>query len=185
MNAIDESALARHCSQIRAGDRRALARAITLIESTRTDHRRQAEALIEALLPDSGKSLRIGISGPPGVGKSTFIEAFGQYAIGEGKRLAVLAVDPTSRLSGGSILGDKTRMEALSRAEAAFIRPSPGWSARRRGSTSSWWRRSASASPRRQWRRWSISSCSCCCRAAVTISRGSSAASWSWPTSSS
>ncbi|WP_374314561.1 methylmalonyl Co-A mutase-associated GTPase MeaB [Dongia sp.] len=125
MNAIDESALASHCSQIRAGDRRALARAITLIESTRSDHRRQAEALIEALLPDSGKSLRIGISGPPGVGKSTFIEAFGQYAIERGRRLAVLAVDPSSRLSGGSILGDKTRMEALSRAEAAFIRPSP------------------------------------------------------------
>ncbi len=125
MNAIDESALAKHCSQIRAGDRRALARAITLIESTRSDHRRQAEALIETLLPDSGKSLRIGISGPPGVGKSTFIEAFGQYAIEKGRRLAVLAVDPSSRLSGGSILGDKTRMEALSRAEAAFIRPSP------------------------------------------------------------
>jgi LAO/AO transport system kinase len=125
MSSADESALATQCARILAGDRRALARAITLIESTRSDHRRTAEALIEALLPRSGKSLRIGISGPPGVGKSTFIEAFGQYAIGQGKRLAVLAVDPSSRLSGGSILGDKTRMEALSRAEEAFIRPSP------------------------------------------------------------
>ncbi|MBI2256026.1 MAG: methylmalonyl Co-A mutase-associated GTPase MeaB [Proteobacteria bacterium] len=125
MNAVSDSSLAQHAAQIEAGDRRALARAITLIESTRADHRRQAEALIEQLLPRSGKSLRIGISGPPGVGKSTFIEAFGQYAIGQGKRLAVLAVDPSSRLSGGSILGDKTRMEVLSRAEAAFIRPSP------------------------------------------------------------
>jgi LAO/AO transport system kinase len=125
MNSASDSTVATQCAKIVAGDRRALARAITLIESTRSDHRRQAEALIEALLPDSGKSLRIGISGPPGVGKSTFIEAFGQYAIEKGKRLAVLAVDPSSRLSGGSILGDKTRMEALSRAEAAFIRPSP------------------------------------------------------------
>jgi LAO/AO transport system kinase len=107
------------------GDRRALARAITLIESTRADHRREAEALLEAILPKTGRSLRIGISGPPGVGKSTFIEAFGRHAIEAGKRLAVLAVDPTSRLSGGSILGDKTRMEELSRMEEAFIRPSP------------------------------------------------------------
>ncbi len=125
MNAVSESSLAQHAAQIIGGDRRALARAITLIESTRADHRRQAEALIEALLSKSGKSLRIGISGPPGVGKSTFIEAFGQYAIAQGRRLAVLAVDPSSRLSGGSILGDKTRMEELSRSEAAFIRPSP------------------------------------------------------------
>lgn len=112
-------------AQILAGDRRALARAITLIESTRADHRREAEALLEAVLPKTGRSLRIGISGPPGVGKSTFIEAFGRHAIGAGKRLAVLAVDPSSRLSGGSILGDKTRMEELSRMEEAFIRPSP------------------------------------------------------------
>ncbi|WP_374380587.1 methylmalonyl Co-A mutase-associated GTPase MeaB [Dongia sp.] len=125
MNAATGSTIKHHAAQIVAGDRRALARAITLIESTRADHRRQAEALIEELLPHSGRSLRIGISGPPGVGKSTFIEAFGQHAIGEGRRLAVLAVDPSSRLSGGSILGDKTRMEALSRSEAAFIRPSP------------------------------------------------------------
>ena len=125
MIAVSDSSLDQHAAQIIRGDRRALARAITLIESTRADHRRQAEALIEALLPKSGKSMRIGISGPPGVGKSTFIEAFGQYTIAQGKRLAVLAVDPSSRLSGGSILGDKTRMEELSRAEAAFIRPSP------------------------------------------------------------
>ncbi len=125
MNDAAESTVTRHAAEIEAGNRRALAQAITLIESTRADHRRQAEALIEALLPKSGRSLRIGISGPPGVGKSTFIEAFGQYAIGQGKRLAVLAVDPSSRLSGGSILGDKTRMETLSRAEEAFIRPSP------------------------------------------------------------
>lgn len=120
-----DSEVADHAAKVIAGDRRALARAITLIESTRADHRRQAEALLEQLLPKSGKSLRIGISGPPGVGKSTFIEAFGQYAIAQGKRLAVLAVDPSSRLSGGSILGDKTRMEELSRAPEAFIRPSP------------------------------------------------------------
>jgi len=111
--------------QIATGDRRALARAITLIESTRADHRRQAEMLLEEALPRTGKSLRIGISGPPGVGKSTFIEAFGRHAIAAGRRLAVLAVDPTSRLSGGSILGDKTRMAELSREAAAFIRPSP------------------------------------------------------------
>jgi len=125
MNAVSDSSMREQAAQVIAGDRRALARAITLIESTRADHRRQAEALIEELLPRSGKSLRIGISGPPGVGKSTFIEAFGRYAIDQGKRLAVLAVDPSSRLSGGSILGDKTRMEELSRSEAAFIRPSP------------------------------------------------------------
>ena len=125
MSTAKETATADHAAKVMAGDRRALARAITLIESTRPDHRRQAEALLERLLPKSGKSLRIGISGPPGVGKSTFIEAFGQYAIEQGKRLAVLAVDPSSRLSGGSILGDKTRMEELSRAPEAFIRPSP------------------------------------------------------------
>ena len=125
MSTAQETATADHAAKVIAGDRRALARAITLIESTRPDHRRQAEALLERLLPRSGKSLRIGISGPPGVGKSTFIEAFGQYAIEQGKRLAVLAVDPSSRLSGGSILGDKTRMEELSRAPEAFIRPSP------------------------------------------------------------
>lgn len=108
-----------------AGDRRALAQAITLVESTRADDRAKAEALIEALLPQTSKALRIGISGAPGVGKSTFIEAFGLHLIREGKRPAVLAVDPSSRLSGGSILGDKTRMAELAKHKEAFIRPSP------------------------------------------------------------
>jgi LAO/AO transport system kinase len=107
------------------GDRRALAKAITLIESTRADHRAQADALLDALLPHAEPSLRIGISGVPGVGKSTFIEALGLYLIEGGHRVAVLAVDPSSTLSGGSILGDKTRMERLSVNEAAFIRPTP------------------------------------------------------------
>jgi LAO/AO transport system kinase len=111
--------------QVRAGDRRALAQAITLIESTREDHRREAETLLEALLPHTGKSIRLGISGVPGVGKSTFIEALGQYLIEEGHRVAVLAVDPSSQISGGSILGDKTRMERLAQAPQAFIRPTP------------------------------------------------------------
>jgi len=108
-----------------AGDRRAVARAITLVESTRADHRAEAEALLDAILPKTGKALRIGISGAPGVGKSTFIEAFGLHLIKEGKRPAVLAVDPSSRLSGGSILGDKTRMAELAKHKEAFIRPSP------------------------------------------------------------
>jgi LAO/AO transport system kinase len=108
-----------------AGDRRALAQAITLVESTRADHRGEAEALLEAVLPATGKALRIGISGAPGVGKSTFIEAFGLHLVSQGKRPAVLAVDPSSRLSGGSILGDKTRMAELAKHKEAFIRPSP------------------------------------------------------------
>ncbi len=112
-------------TRLMAGDRGALARAITLIESTRPDHRAAAETLLARLLPATGKSIRIGISGPPGVGKSTFIERFGQYVIDQGHRIAVLAIDPSSRVSGGSILGDKTRMAELARSEAAFIRPSP------------------------------------------------------------
>ena len=119
------SSLDARVAAIAAGDRRALAQAITLVESTRPDHREAAEALIERLLPRSGRSIRIGLSGVPGVGKSTFIEAFGLALIGRGHRVAVLAVDPSSRRTGGSILGDKTRMTELSRAEAAFIRPSP------------------------------------------------------------
>jgi len=107
------------------GDRRALARAITLIESTRPDHRRQSETLMGHLLPHAGKSVRVGISGVPGVGKSTFIEAFGLHVIGQGHKVAVLAVDPSSKRSGGSILGDKTRMTGLSQSQDAFIRPSP------------------------------------------------------------
>jgi LAO/AO transport system kinase len=110
--------------RVAAGDRRALARAITLVESARADHRAQAVELLEAL--GSGRqALRIGLSGTPGVGKSSFIEAFGKMLTGQGMRVAVLAVDPSSARSGGSILGDKTRMERLSRDPRAFIRPSP------------------------------------------------------------
>jgi LAO/AO transport system kinase len=105
--------------------RRALAKAITLLESTRADHRARADAMLNALLPHTGRALRLGISGVPGVGKSTFIEALGLHLIAQGHRVAVLAVDPSSSLSGGSILGDKTRMEQLSVQERAYIRPSP------------------------------------------------------------
>ena len=105
--------------------RRALAKIITLLESTRLDHRKRADAVLNALLSKTGKSLRIGISGVPGVGKSTLIETLGLYLIDKGHRVAVLAIDPSSSLSGGSILGDKTRMERLSVLENAFIRPSP------------------------------------------------------------
>src|SRR5215831_13365607 len=108
-----------------AGDRRALARAITLIESTRADHRERADELLAAVLPHTGKSVRLGITGVPGVGKSTLIERFGLSLIEQGRSLAVLAIDPSSKRGGGSILGDKTRMEELSRHNAAFIRPSP------------------------------------------------------------
>ena len=105
--------------------RRAIAKAITLLESTRPDHRAQADELLTALLPNTGKSFRLGISGVPGVGKSTFIEVLGLYLIGQGHRVAVLTIDPSSTVSGGSILGDKTRMEKLSVHERAYIRPSP------------------------------------------------------------
>ena len=107
------------------GNRRSLAKAITLVESTLDTHREQAQHILEQVLPHSGNSLRIGITGVPGVGKSTFIEAFGLHLIAQGKRVAVLAVDPSSPIAGGSILGDKTRMEELSRREEAFIRPTP------------------------------------------------------------
>jgi len=110
---------------VRAGERRALAKAITLVESSRADHQEEAQRLLERLLPDTGRAARVGVTGVPGVGKSTFIEAFGLFLIGEGKRVAVLAVDPSSSRSGGSILGDKTRMARLSMASEAFIRPSP------------------------------------------------------------
>jgi LAO/AO transport system kinase len=110
------------------GDRRALARAITLVESARADHRNQATALLEALSPSGRQAMRIGLSGTPGVGKSTFIEALGLMLVGQGLRVAVLAVDPSSKRTGGSILGDKTRMEQLSRSPMAFIRPSPSQS---------------------------------------------------------
>ena len=112
-------------ADILAGDRRALAAAITLIESTREEDREPAEALLQALLPHAGKAVRLGISGAPGVGKSTFIEAFGTRAIAAGRRLAVLAIDPSSERSGGSILGDKIRMPELARSEKSFVRASP------------------------------------------------------------
>ena len=108
-----------------AVQRRAMSKAITLLESTRADHRAQGDALLTALLPHTGRAFRLGISGVPGVGKSTFIEALGLYLIGQGHRVAVLTIDPSSTVSGGSILGDKTRMEHLSVHERAYIRPSP------------------------------------------------------------
>lgn len=108
-----------------AVQRRSMAKAITLLESSRMDHREQADGLLTALLPHTGKSLRLGISGVPGVGKSTFIETLGLHLIGQGLRVAVLAIDPSSTVSGGSILGDKTRMEQLSMRLEAYIRPSP------------------------------------------------------------
>jgi LAO/AO transport system kinase len=107
------------------GNRRALAQAITLVESTRIDHRDAASDLLQRLLPHSGHSIRLGVSGVPGVGKSTFVEALGNHVIDAGQRVAVLTVDPSSAVSGGSILGDKTRMASLSRRPEAFIRPSP------------------------------------------------------------
>lgn len=110
---------------LRSGNRRALAKAITLIESQLPSHQQAAQHLLECALPYSGNSIRIGISGIPGVGKSTFIEAFGLHLVAKGKKVAVLAVDPSSPVAGGSILGDKTRMEYLSRSENAYIRPSP------------------------------------------------------------
>ena len=111
--------------QVLDGDRRALARAITTVESTRTDHREESAELLTEVLPHTGGAIRIGISGAPGSGKSTFIESFGLRLIEQGHRVAVLAVDPSSTRTGGSILGDKTRMEELARADAAFVRPSP------------------------------------------------------------
>jgi LAO/AO transport system kinase len=109
----------------RAGERQALARTITLLESAHPDHRARAQAVLEALSPHAGRSIRLGLSGAPGAGKSTFIEALGMHLIEAGHRLAVLAIDPSSARTGGSILGDKTRMARLSRDTRAFIRPSP------------------------------------------------------------
>lgn len=106
-------------------NRAELARAITLVESTRIDHQQEAQNLIAKILPQTGKSLRIGITGVPGVGKSTFIETFGLHVISQGHKVAVLAIDPSSVKTGGSILGDKTRMAKLAQHESAFIRPSP------------------------------------------------------------
>jgi len=110
---------------LRAGDRRALARAITLVESTRPDHREAADRLLRACLPAAGGAFRLAVSGPPGAGKSTLIETLGLMLVERGTRLAVLAVDPSSSVSGGSILGDKTRMGELVRHEHAYVRPTP------------------------------------------------------------
>ena len=110
---------------IQSGDKRLLGKAISLVESKKPEHRVQAEELLKEILPFTGKSVRIGITGVPGVGKSTFIENFGKLAIEKGKKVAVLAIDPSSSVNKGSILGDKTRMEELSREKNAFIRPSP------------------------------------------------------------
>jgi LAO/AO transport system kinase len=112
-------------SEILKGSRVALARAITLVESTRDDHRSEAEDLLSRLLPKTGHARRLAISGPPGVGKSSFIETLGLHLISKGQKVAVLAIDPSSPITGGSILGDKTRMEELAREEHCFIRPSP------------------------------------------------------------
>ncbi|AMN41327.1 methylmalonyl Co-A mutase-associated GTPase MeaB [Rhodoplanes sp. Z2-YC6860] len=120
--ALDITALAR---RVRDGDRASLARAITLIESKRADHRRQAHELVQELLPLTGKAIRVGITGAPGVGKSTSIDALGTHLTGAGHKVAVLAVDPSSSRTGGSILGDKTRMARLANDTHAFIRPSP------------------------------------------------------------
>jgi len=114
-----------YAAAILKGDRVILGQAITIIESTRKKDQQLARQIVDQCLPHANRSIRIGITGAPGVGKSTFVEAFGLYLIEQGQRLAVLAVDPSSQVSGGSILGDKTRMEALSSQEQAFIRPSP------------------------------------------------------------
>ncbi|QCR32792.1 methylmalonyl Co-A mutase-associated GTPase MeaB [Lysinibacillus sp. SGAir0095] len=120
-NEIDISKLA---DDVRSGQRTSLSKAITLIESSNTDHKEQAQKLLQELLPYTGNSIRIGITGVPGAGKSSFIETFGTMLCNMGKRVAVLAIDPSSTISGGSILGDKTRMEELSRNKSAFVRPS-------------------------------------------------------------
>ncbi len=125
MDEADEALKATLLGPVGPAQRRALAKTITLLESTRADHRLRADELLNALLPHTGKASRMGISGVPGVGKSTFIEALGLFLIERGHRVAVLAIDPSSSVSGGSILGDKTRMERLSMDERAFIRPSP------------------------------------------------------------
>lgn len=122
---MTEISLDKYCEGILSGDRRVLAKAITLVESRHPDHRERRHQLVEKLLPHTGKAIRLGITGVPGVGKSTFIETFGMMLVAQGHQLAVLAVDPSSQRSGGSILADKTRMQELSKSPQAFIRPSP------------------------------------------------------------
>ncbi|HTO70792.1 MAG TPA: methylmalonyl Co-A mutase-associated GTPase MeaB [Myxococcota bacterium] len=114
-----------HVAGVRAGDRRVIAKTITLLESRRADHRELGQEVLDALVPFTGRAVRVGLTGPPGVGKSSFIETLGLSLVGRGLSLAVLAVDPSSPISGGSILGDKTRMEQLAREPKAFIRPTP------------------------------------------------------------
>jgi len=140
--------------RLRGGDRRTLAKAITLVESQLVNHQILAQTLLEKALPYSGNSIRIGISGIPGVGKSTFIEAFGLHLVAKGKKVAVLAVDPSSPIAGGSILGDKTRMEHLSRESSAYIRPSPA--AGELGGVAFWLRPLGSVNLNIMLRAWSI-----------------------------
>ncbi|MCE2392735.1 MAG: methylmalonyl Co-A mutase-associated GTPase MeaB [Proteobacteria bacterium] len=121
----DSSAADAYCEGVLAGDRRVIAKAITLLESRRSDHRELGQRVLDRLAPHAGRAIRVGITGAPGVGKSSFIERLGLKLTGEGQRVAVLAVDPSSPVSGGSLLGDKTRMEELSVHPEAFIRPSP------------------------------------------------------------
>ena len=172
-----------------------LSQAVTLVESNRPDHQAIAQQIIERCLPYSGKSMRVGITGVPGAGKSTSIDTFGMHLVKQGRRLAVLAIDPSSERSGGSILGDKTRMEQLSREKSAFIRPSPtaalsvAWHVRLE-------RRSSSAKQqalirsllrplgldrvRRPYTRWSTSSFSSSLQAQEMSSRGLREVSWRW-----
>ena len=122
---MTEVSIDTYCDGILIGDRRILAKAITLVESHHVEHRKLSHRLVERLLPHTGQAIRLGITGIPGVGKSTFIESFGMMLVEQGHQVAVLAVDPSSQRSGGSILADKTRMEELSKSQQAFIRPSP------------------------------------------------------------
>ena len=122
---LEPSAIDALGEAIRGGDRRALAQTITRLESTRDDRAAEGQAILEALVPHTGRAVRLGITGPPGVGKSSFIEALGLHLVDTGHRIAVLAIDPSSPVTGGSILGDKTRMERLAQRNEAFIRPSP------------------------------------------------------------
>ncbi|WP_313572934.1 methylmalonyl Co-A mutase-associated GTPase MeaB, partial [Pseudescherichia sp.] len=122
---INDATLTSYVARIRLGDRVALAQAMTLLESSHPRHQALSAKLLDTLMPDTGNALRLGITGTPGAGKSTFLDAFGMLLVGEGHRVAVIAVDPSSPVSGGSILGDKTRMSALSRSSDAFIRPVP------------------------------------------------------------